>query len=103
LWDFKLFHNGRPGIVAWTLIDLSMAAAQYQLHGQVTNSMMLVTWLHAVYVVDFFYNENWYLRTIDIAHDHFGFYLAWGDSAWLPVMYTLQAVYLVYNPVVCCY
>ena len=20
LWDFKLFHNGRPGIVAWTLM-----------------------------------------------------------------------------------
>ncbi len=20
LWDFKLFHNGRPGIIAWTLM-----------------------------------------------------------------------------------
>lgn len=20
MWDFKLFHNGRPGIVAWTLM-----------------------------------------------------------------------------------
>jgi 7-dehydrocholesterol reductase len=19
-WDFKLFHNGRPGIIAWTLM-----------------------------------------------------------------------------------
>jgi hypothetical protein len=27
-----------------------------------------------------------YLRTIDIAHDHFGFYLAWGDVVWLPFM-----------------
>jgi 7-dehydrocholesterol reductase len=51
LWDFKLFHNGRPGMVAWTLINLSFAAAQYDKYGFVTNSMMLVNFLHAVYVV----------------------------------------------------
>ncbi|RUS23785.1 ergosterol biosynthesis ERG4/ERG24 [Jimgerdemannia flammicorona] len=99
LWDFKLFHNGRPGIVAWTLINLSFAAAQYQKIGYVTNSMILLNILHATYVLDFFYNEDWYLRTIDIAHDHFGFYLAWGDSVWLPFMYTLQSHYLARNPV----
>jgi 7-dehydrocholesterol reductase len=85
-FDFKLFHNGRPGIIAWTLINFSFAAAQYKEIGYVTNSMLLLNWLHLVYVLDFFYNEDWYLRTIDIAHDHFGFYLAWGDSVWLPYM-----------------
>ncbi|PKY46458.1 7-dehydrosterol-delta 7-reductase [Rhizophagus irregularis] len=98
-WDFKLFHNGRPGIIAWTLINLSFAAAQYNKIGYVTNSMILLNFLHAVYVLDFFYNEDWYLRTIDIAHDHFGFYLAWGDTVWLPWMYTLQSHYLVRNPI----
>ena len=29
---------------------------------------------------------------------HFGFYLAWGDSVWLPMMYTLQAQYLARYP-----
>ena len=85
-FDFKLFHNGRPGIIAWTLINFSFAAAQFREIGYVTNSMLLLNWLHLVYVLDFFYNEDWYLRTIDIAHDHFGFYLAWGDSVWLPYM-----------------
>ncbi len=99
LFDFKLFHNGRPGIVAWTLINISFAAAQYQKIGYVTNSMILVNWLHFCYVIDFFINEDWYLRTIDMAHDHFGFYLAWGDTVWLPWMYTLQAQYLARNPV----
>ncbi|ODQ53783.1 hypothetical protein SAICODRAFT_65383 [Saitoella complicata NRRL Y-17804] len=99
LWDFKLFHNGRPGIIAWTLIDISFAGAQYEKLGYVTNSMWLVIFLHGLYVVDFFYNEDWYLRTIDIAHDHFGYYLAWGDTVWLPFMYTLQAQYLFYNPI----
>ncbi len=56
-FDFKLFHNGRPGIVAWTLINFSFAAAQYQQLGYVTNSMLLLNWFHFVYVIDFFYNE----------------------------------------------
>lgn len=99
LGDFKLFTNGRPGIVAWTLIDLSFTAWQYQLHGYVTSSMIVVDILHAFYVVDFFINEDWYLRTIDIAHDHFGFYLAWGSLVWLPAIYTLQTQYLARYPV----
>lgn len=98
-FDFKLFFNGRPGIVAWTLINLSFAAKQYKDFGYVSNSMILLNILHGTYVVDFFLNESWYLRTIDMAHDHFGFYLAWGDTCWLPFMYTLQSVYLARNPV----
>lgn len=98
-FDFKLFFNGRPGIVAWTLINLSFTAKQYANFGFVSNSMILLNFLHAMYVVDFFLNESWYLRTIDIAHDHFGFYLAWGDNVWLPFMYTLQSVYLSRHPI----
>ncbi|RKO92268.1 ergosterol biosynthesis ERG4/ERG24, partial [Blyttiomyces helicus] len=99
MFDFKLFYNGRPGIVWWTLINFSFACAQYVKIGYVTNSMVLLNFLHAVYVLDFFIHEDWYLRTIDIAHDHFGFYLSWGDTVWLPFMYTLQSHYLVRNPI----
>lgn len=41
-FDFKLFFNGRPGIVAWTLINLSYAAKQKELYGEITNSMILI-------------------------------------------------------------
>ncbi|KAF7506397.1 hypothetical protein GJ744_011751 [Endocarpon pusillum] len=98
-WDFKLFHIGRPGLIAWTLIDLSYVAWQYQLHGFVTNSIIIVSILHAVYALDFFINEDWYLRTIDICHDHFGFYLAWGSVVWIPTIYTVQVQYLARYPV----
>ncbi|NXW79814.1 7-dehydrocholesterol reductase isoform X2 [Hirundo rustica] len=98
-FDFKLFFNGRPGIVAWTLINLSFAAKQQELYGEVTNSMILVNVLQGIYVLDFFWNEAWYLKTIDICHDHFGWYLGWGDCVWLPYLYTLQGLYLVYHPV----
>jgi len=97
-FDFKLFFNGRPGIGGWNIFNLSFMAAQYHLHGKITNSIVLVTILHATYILDFFWNEDWYLRTIDIAHDHFGWYLAWGDTVWLPWMYTLQGFYLVHVP-----
>ena len=40
-----------------------------------------------------------YLRTIDISHDHFGFYLAWGSTTLPPTIYTLQVQYLARYPV----
>nr|XP_061819553.1 7-dehydrocholesterol reductase-like [Nerophis lumbriciformis] len=98
-FDLKLFFNGRPGIVAWTLINLSYMAKQQEVYGHVTNSMVLVNLLQGIYVLDFFWNEAWYLKTIDICHDHFGWYLGWGDCVWLPYLYTLQGLYLVYHPV----
>lgn len=56
-FDFKLFFNGRPGIVAWTLINLSFAAKQQELHGHVTNSMVLVNVLQVAVWLD-----RWMLR-----------------------------------------
>jgi len=98
--DLKLFLNGRPGIILWSLVNLCFAYYQYETFGTVTNSMVLLNILQGLYVLDFFWNERWYLKTIDISHEHFGFYLAWGDCVWLPFMYTLQGCYLAHNPVV---
>ena len=98
LFDIKLFHNERPGIIAWILIDLSFAAVQYRDFGYVSNSMAIVILLHTVYVVDLFVNEAWYLKTLDISHDHFGFYLGWGSMAALPSIYTIQCQFLARHP-----
>lgn len=99
LFDLKLFHNGRPGIIAWTLIDISYAAAQHRNLGYVCNSMWIVMLFHLIYVVDFFVNEDWYLRTIDMCHDHFGFMLGYGCMAAVPSIYTIQCQYLARYPV----
>lgn len=98
-FDFKLFFNGRPGILAWTIILVCFAAEQFARFGCISNSMLLLILLQSLYVLDFFRNEGWYVRTIDITHEHFGFYLAWGDLVWLPFMYTLQALFLSSHPV----
>lgn len=97
--DWKLFFNGRPGIIGWTIINLSFTATQHYEHGYVTNSMWLVNFLQFLYVGYFFYRESWYLKTLDISLDHFGWMFAFGDLVWLPAMYTLQALYLVKYPI----
>ena len=78
--------------------DFSNMAYQYQTLGHIEPSLILVTILQVLYVGDFFVNEAWYLGTIDIAHDHYGFYLAWGCFCFLPTTYTIQAQYLGMYP-----
>jgi 7-dehydrocholesterol reductase len=97
--DLKLFHIGRVGMLAWSVINVSFAAKQYATLGYVTNSMVILNVLQLIYVVDLFVREDWYLRTIDIQHDRFGFYFAWGATVWLPFFYPVQSFYLVQNPV----
>jgi 7-dehydrocholesterol reductase len=84
----------RPGLSS----DYSNIAYQYQIQGRVELSLILVSILQTIYVIDFFVNEAWYLRTIDIAHDHYGFYLAWGTFCFLPTTYTIQGQYLGLYP-----
>lgn len=82
-------------MMVWTLIDFSFMAYQYQTRdGHIGPALILLTILQVLYVGDFFINEEWYLGTIDIAHDHYGFYLAWGCFCFLPTTYTIQAQYL---------
>lgn len=38
------------------------------------------------------------LTTMDIVHDGFGFMLAFGDLAWVPFTYGMQAAFLVVHP-----
>jgi len=93
--DLKLFCEARPGMVFWMLMNLSMAAKQYELHGTVTVPMILVVGFQSIYLIDYFIHEEAVLTTWDIKHEKFGWMLCWGDLVWLPFTYTLQAQYLV--------
>ena len=93
--DLKLFCEARPGMVFWMLMNLSMAAKQYELHGMVTVPMLLVVGFQSIYLIDYFIHEEAVLTTWDIKHEKFGWMLCWGDLVWLPFTYTLQAQYLV--------
>ncbi len=76
-----------------------MAFKQYRNVGHVSLSMILVNLLQGFYVWDALYNEKAILTTMDITTDGFGFMLCFGDLAWVPFIYSLQARYLVdYDP-----
>jgi len=98
-FDVKIFVIGRIGMIGWGLVILSLAAAQFDNFGHLSNSMILVVILQLVYVIDWAWKESWYLATLDIMHDHFGFFLGYGSSCWLLTAYTAQPWFLAHNPV----
>ena len=83
---------------------LGMAVKQYRtraLHsatgrtGSISLSMLLIVLSQGLYVWDALYQEKAILSTMDITTDGFGYMLAFGDLAWVPFVYSLQARYLV--------
>ncbi len=97
-FDLKFFCESRPSMILWVLIDLSLAAQQYTLHGTVSNAMILVCFFQILYVADYFWFEDAILTTWDIKHENFGFMLCWGCLVWIPFAYALQPLYLVAHP-----
>jgi len=97
-FDLKCFCELRPGLIGWTILNVGMAAKQYEVRGgSISGSMILVNLLQGLYVWDALFQERAILTTMDITTDGFGFMLAFGDLAWVPFTYTLQARYLVHH------
>ncbi|KAE8387070.1 ergosterol biosynthesis ERG4/ERG24 family-domain-containing protein [Aspergillus alliaceus] len=98
-WDLKIFHNARWTMTTLAMIDISFAALQYETHAYITNTMICVIFLRGLLIVHFFANEEWYLHSMDVCDEPFGFYFTWGSSVFFPTIYTLQTQYLALNPV----
>ena len=114
--DIKSFCELRPGMLGWMIMDLAFVMKQWAAYGRVTDSIcksgavlwrdgqadtrpVIVTITQSVYILDALYNESAILTTMDITTDGFGFMLAFGDLAWLPFIYSIQAKYLSVHPV----
>ena len=94
-FDWKEFCELRPGLIGWALLNMAMVVKQQEKLGYVTGSMMLINAFQGLYVWDALYQERAILTTMDITTDGFGFMLVFGDLAWVPFTYSLQARYLV--------
>ena len=97
--NLKQYFNCRLAMMGWSVILLSFAAKQVELHGHLSSSMLVSVGLQIVYIVKFFRWESGYFGSLDIMHDRFGFYICWGVTAWLPCVYTLVGLYLVDHPI----
>ena len=98
-FDLKLLLIGRVGMIGWTAVVCSFAAAQLAARGTIAAPMMVLIALQLLYALDFFARESWYLTTLDIVDARLGFILAWGSLVWLPFFYSLPAVYHARQPV----
>ena len=96
--DIKMFCEVRPGLLGWVLLNLAFMAHQYQVHGFISDSMVLVTSFQAFYVFESLWMEASCLTMMDITTDGFGLMLAFGDLAWLPFLYSWEARYLAVYP-----
>ena len=92
--DLKYFCELRPGLFAWLLVDAAAALRAAEGGGGLGAGMALTLFLQGLYVCDALWSEASILTTMDIVMDGFGFMLAFGDLAWVPAMYSLQARYL---------
>lgn len=77
-----------------------MAVKQKYWGGKSNGSMLqhlpYLTFLHIICTAVF--EQEAVLTTMDIVHDGFGFMLVFGDLAWVPFTYSLQAAFLVVHP-----
>lgn len=97
-FDLKYFCELRPGLIGWVVINLGMLMKEVELRDSPSLAMMLVNGFQLLYVADALWNEEAVLTTMDIVHDGFGFMLVFGDLAWVPFTYSLQASFLVIHP-----
>ncbi|KAI0480065.1 ERG4/ERG24 ergosterol biosynthesis protein [Xylariaceae sp. FL0804] len=97
--DIKEFMELRPGMLGWIILNCAAIAKQYRNFGFVSDSILFVTVVQMLYVMDGQFMEPSILTTMDIATDGFGFMLAFGDLVWVPFMYSQQTRYLSTHPV----
>jgi Ergosterol biosynthesis ERG4/ERG24 family. len=96
--DIKVFMEMRPGLLGWTILNLSNVAHQYRTYGYVTDSIVLVTIFQGFYILDALYMEPAIMTTMDVIMDGFGFMLSFGDVVWVPHVYSIQTRYLAVFP-----
>ncbi|EFC36320.1 ERG4/ERG24 ergosterol biosynthesis family protein [Naegleria gruberi] len=97
-FDVKVFTNCRFGMMSWPLLILSFAAKQYEVTGQLSDSMIINLVIQFIYLTKFYMWESGYLCSIDIMHDRAGYYICWGCLVWVPSVYTSTSLYISKYP-----
>lgn len=96
--DIKEFMELRPGMLGWMLMNFAFIAKQYRNFGFVTDSIVFISVVQAVYILDSEVMESAILTTMDITTDGFGMMLSFGDLVWVPFIYSQQTRYLSTHP-----
>ncbi|KAK1322814.1 Delta(14)-sterol reductase [Acorus calamus] len=95
--DLKFFFI-RAGMMGWLLINLSVLAKSLEA-GNANLSMILYQIFCALYVIDYFFYEEYMTSTWDIIAERLGFMLMFGDLVWIPFTFSIQGWWLLRNKV----
>lgn len=92
--DLKFFTI-KAGMMGWFFLNLSIAARRFQNEGSLTLAMILYQAFSMIYVLDYFWFEEFMTSTWDIIAENFGFMLIFGDLAWIPFTFSIQGWWLL--------
>lgn len=59
------------------------------------NGQAVSATLMTVYIAKFFWWERWYMHAADIQVDRLGFMMCWGPICFMPLVHTLQNLFMV--------
>lgn len=85
----------RSGMIGWVIINLSVAAKAFQLKDSLNLSMILYQIFCLLYVMDYFWYEEYMTSTWDIIAENLGFMLVFGDLVWIPFTFSIQGWWLL--------
>lgn len=95
--DLKFFFV-RAGMMGWLLINLSILAKSIH-DDNLSPSMILYQLFSVLYILDYFFYEEYMTSTWDIIAERLGFMLIFGDLAWIPFTFSIQGWWLLVNKV----
>ncbi|KAG8376665.1 hypothetical protein BUALT_Bualt09G0087400 [Buddleja alternifolia] len=95
--DLK-FYFVRAGMMGWLLINLSVFAKCIQ-ESNLSQSIILYQLFCLLYILDYFFYEEYMTSTWDIIAERLGFMLVFGDLVWIPFTFSIQGWWLLRNKV----
>ncbi|KAF3951241.1 hypothetical protein ACB098_09G047500 [Castanea mollissima] len=93
--DLKFFFV-RAGMMGWLIINLSVLARSIQ-DATLSQSMILYQLFCVLYILDYFFYEEYMTSTWDIIAERLGFMLVFGDLVWIPFGFSIQGWWLLNN------
>lgn len=91
--DLKFFFV-RAGMMGWLFINLSVLAKSIQ-DATLSYSMILYQLFCVLYILDYFFYEEYMTSTWDIIAERLGFMLVFGDLVWIPFTFSIQGWWLL--------
>ena len=86
--DLKVFFY-QPSLLGLFLVNLALAEAQISFYGALTPAMICYQIFWYIYLLTHYIREDFMLWTFDIIEDHFGYMLVWGDTIYVPFLYSI--------------